>query len=483
MRSVAAAHLAAFAAVQAAAQDAAPREAPLHVELGFERVKLPADEGMGLLGASVLFPLGDSWWAGPAVYGAAGGQRGGLFVGGAELRRQWALPLGWQLGTGLYAGGGGGASAPVGGGLMLRAGLTATHDLGPLRAGVSWSHVRFPSGDIRSSQWGVVLSWDRTFRLFDVRDVGLGQPEGDVTGLGVRRLAATAGTYSLRGTDTRRVGMAGARAEWQPAGSGWIAGLEAAAAASGGAGGYMEILGTTGWRFAPWSQAWPQFTLDARVAIGLGGGGGVPTGGGWIGKGSVGASAQLGGGWRAGVEVGALDGLGTELRARTAQVWLAMDLEPQPGSAAGTVGRNEWSATVQRQTRARRRDGSSAALDTVGMKLNRFIGDHVYLSAQAHSAFAGGAGAYSVGLVGAGLATRPDAGTRFGAEMLVGTAAGGGVDTGGGAIVQTVAWAGWPSSAESQWRLGVGAVKSIRGHLRSPVLELSWTRAFGLGGS
>jgi hypothetical protein len=244
----------------------------------------------------------------------------------------------------------------------------------------------------------------------------------------------------------------------------------------------MEILGTTGWRFAPWPQAWPWLTLDARVAIGLGGGGGVQTGGGWIAKGSLGASADLSSGWRAGVEFGVLDGLGSALRARTAQVWLAMDLEAQPGRAAANVGRNEWSAAVQRQTHAQRRDGSAAPLDTVGMKLNRFVDDNLYLSAQAHSAFAGGAGAYSVGLVGAGLATRPDAGARFGAELLVGAAAGGGVDSGGGAIVQSVAWAGWPTDAQSQWRLGAGAVKSIRGHLRSPVIEVSWTRALGLGG-
>ena len=35
-------------------------------------------------------------------------------------------------------------------------------------------------------------------------------------------------------------------------------------------------------------------------------------------------------------------------------------------------------------------------MQTIGLKLNRFVGDSFYLSAQAHSAFAGGAGAYSV---------------------------------------------------------------------------------------
>ncbi|HET7527907.1 MAG TPA: hypothetical protein VFK10_18340, partial [Burkholderiaceae bacterium] len=101
---------------------------------------------------------------------------------------------------------------------------------------------------------------------------------------------------------------------------------------------------------------------------------------------------------------------------------------------------------------------------------------------QAHSAYAGGAGAYSVGLIGAGLATTPAQGVRFGAELLLGAAGGGGVATGSGAIAQTVGWAGWGVTPESEVRIGVGAVKALRGDLRSGMVELTWTRALGLGG-
>jgi len=71
---------------------------------------------------------------------------------------------------------------------------------------------------------------------------------------------------------------------------------------------------------------------------------------------------------------------------------------------------------------------------------------------------------------------------RFGAELLLGAAGGGGVATGSGAIGQTLAWAGWRVAPESELRVGVGAVKALRGDLRSGVLELTWTRALGLGG-
>jgi hypothetical protein len=473
--------LTAITGLSAAAAEPVLREAPIVVDIGFERLKLPADESMGLLGASVLFPLGDQWWAGPAVYGAASGHRGGLFVGGAELQRRWSLPWDWDLRTGVYAGGGGGAAAPVGGGLMWRAAATLTHQIGPLRGGLSWSHVRFPSGDISSSQLGLVLSWERPFRYFDPQASGSAQPVSSATGLGVQRLAGTASVYSLRGADSRRVGLIGGRAEWPSTPVGVFTGIEAAAAASGGAAGYMEILGNVGWRWMPAPAALP-FALEARASLGLGGGGGLPTGGGPIGKLAIGASTGLGAGWRTGIEVGEVRGLGSPLRAHSAQLWLAMDLEPSAESNPGTISRNEWSATVQHHLHARRNDGSAASLDTVGMKLDRFADEHLYLSVQAHSAFAGGAGAYSIGLVGAGLATSPGLGGRFGAELLIGAAGGGGVATGGGAIVQSMVWAGWAATPESQWRLGVGAVKALRGDLRSAVVEVAWTRSLGLGG-
>jgi hypothetical protein len=341
--------------------------------------------------------------------------------------------------------------------------------------------VRFPSGEISSSQVGLVLSWERPFRYFDASAAGESQPATGPTGLGFQRLAGTVGVYQLRGSDTRRVGLVGGRAEWPPNAHGVYTGIEASAAASGGAAGYMEILGNVGWRWTPAPTV--PIALEARGGLGLGGGGAMPTDGGTIGKVAIGASVDWGRGWRTGVEVGEVRGLGSTLRAHTGQVWLALDLEPPLGApASGTISRNEWSATLQHNLHAQRSDGSTASLDTVGIKFNRFVDEHVYLSAQAHSAYAGGAGAYSIGLIGAGMATAPGTMFRFGAELVFGAAGGGAVASGSGAIAQSIAWAGWSVTPESQLRLGVGAVKALRGDLRSGVLELSWTRALGLGG-
>jgi hypothetical protein len=220
----------------------------------------------------------------------------------------------------------------------------------------------------------------------------------------------------------------------------------------------------------------PRATL--RGALGFGGGGAVPTGGGAIGKLAAGLAWPLGGGITVGAEAGVVRALDAPLRARTAQLWLSMNLEP---AAAALAVRHEWAASMLHYAHSRRVDGSSRDQQLLGLKLNRYLGEHLYLSAQAHSAFAGGAGAYSVGLVGAGVASR-SAGEpwQVGAELLAGAAGGGGVVTGGGAIVQALAWAGWRWRADQQWRVGVGAVRSLRGDLSTPVVDVTWMRAFGL---
>lgn len=469
-----AAALLCVACCNAPALSQTPPAVPLIVSLGAERVRLPADERMGLMGASLLFGAGDDWWFGPAVYGAASGSRGGLFVGGLQVLKRWPLGERWWLHTGVYAGGGGGAAAPVGGGLMWRPELALMRDIGPLSAGLTWSHVRFATGDIRSSQLGALVSWTGDFR-----HLGLSPPAvrgGDRTGLGVDLLAGTATQVRFTDGSDRRIGLVGARAERLA--SGWRWGLEAAAAAQGDAAGYMEILGSLGRDVVLGTDARRAPRLGLRAALGLGGGGAVPTGGGAIGKLAAGLAWPIGHGLTVGAEAGVVRALDAPLRARTAQLWLAMDLEPGAGAPAV---RSEWTATVQHYARARRVDGSTRDLQTIGLKLNRYLNDTVYLSAQAHSAFAGGAGANSVGLVGAGLATAPDAGAwQFGAEALVGASGGGGLVTGGGAIVQGLAWAGWRWRPDQQWRVGLGAVRSLRGELSTPIAELTWVRAFGL---
>ncbi|HEY1391997.1 MAG TPA: hypothetical protein VFV25_01395 [Methylibium sp.] len=464
----------------------AASQMPMSTMLGFEQLRLPGSERLGLVGASLLFRTDSGWWLGPAVYGAATGERGGFFVGGAELQRRWTLVDHTQLVTGLYVGGGGGGAAPVGGGLMLRPALTLLQDFGGWQAGLSLSDVRFPSGDIHSHQLGLLLAWDGSYRYYDTALIG--RPSFDIerSGLGLDRAGITLSQYRL--PDGRHVDLVGVRAEQNDEASGLHGGIEAAAAAKGGAAGYMELLGSLGWEQALLPQALPSLKLGLRGAVGLGGGGGVPNGGGAMAKAAATVGWQLVPGWRLALEAGIVRGWHGLPHERSAQIWLATDLgdshRPSVLGATGEIQRNEWAFSLQHVQHADRKTGGRGSLDTLGLKLDHYLGDSFYLSGQAHSAYAGGAGAYSVGLLGAGLAT-PAADRRWqlGAEVLAGAAGGGGVATGGGAIVQGLGWAAWRVGPSSQLRLGAGKVRSARsGGLNSPLVELAWSQSFGLTG-
>jgi hypothetical protein len=467
----------------ASAADTAPA-IPVSLLTGFETVRLPGHERMGLAAASVLFELQPGLWAGPVTYGAATGRRGGLFVLGGELQQRWALRPGLTLSAGLALGGGGGAAAPVGDGLMIRPSLTLLQTLGPLQAGVSLSQVRFAGTAIRSEQLGLALEWRGDFTHQPLASVGERMAAGTRSGLGFDRIALTGAQMRLRGDTRLDVALVGTRLTQRLGDGGTLWGVEAAAAVQTAQSGYMEILGHLGqeWTLADGWQA------GVRGAAGLGGGGAVPTGGGLMARAEGTLSARLAPGWQAGAALGRIVGRDPALRGTRAELWLSADLEPDaaPGTPgrSGTVARAEWGATLQHIDGATRRDGSTRAIETMGLALHRWIGPHTYLSGQAHSAYGGGVGAYSVGLVGGGWATAPvRGGWQAGAEALLGGAGGGGVQGVNGAIVQAQLWAARGfAGTDSALRVGLGSSGALRGGEHRSLLSLSWVTAFGQTG-
>ncbi len=217
------------AAAQPAQAPAGPalHTLPARVTLGLERVNLPGDEGMGLIGANYLLEMRPGWWLGPALYGAATGRRGGLFTWGAEGQRRWRLDERWALAAGLYAGGGGGAGAPVGGGLMLRPHVDLMVDFGPWATGLTASQVRFPSGQIDSVQFGWQVELRSGFVFTRPGHHGEAVPFDGLGGMGADRIDAVLGRYgsgSGKGTSLSQVGIRVERqlgpclpARWRPA--------------------------------------------------------------------------------------------------------------------------------------------------------------------------------------------------------------------------------------------------------------------------
>ena len=469
---------------------AAPlRSLDARVRLNGEFIHLPGHERMGLAGLTELLNFGGEWWAGPAVYGAAAGKRGGFFVPGVE--GAWSHPFNdWlAVDTGLFVGGGGGGNAPVGGGLMLRPHLDVVFSLPGFYTGPTLSQVWFPNGQIKSHQVGWMVNFDSSFRYRPASFTGA-STDGSATGLGFDHVDAMVtfakphGSISTAGTPlTQRIGFVGLRAERVVDGPLW-AGIETAGAASGGVAGYAEVLATAGLRFPVVSD---RLSLGVRASAGLGGGGAIDTGGGILVKAAAGATLRLTDTLGIGAELGVVDApRHAHYKATTAAVSLNWALDVPQGDLGswlkvnpGTPTRMEFGAGAERY-RAARKDGRTETLEAVVVQINRFVAPNLYVTGQAHSAFAGGAGAYSVGLFGVGGQLPVGQRLRLGVEALGGAAGGGGVDTKGGAVLQGRAYADVALTDSLSLRLAAGKIKAIQGGLNAPVVDAALVFSFGV---
>ncbi|WP_418314943.1 hypothetical protein [Piscinibacter sakaiensis] len=463
---------------------------PAEARLSIERLELPKNEGMTLVGTSYTVDVGGGLAFGPAIFGAASGERGGLFSLGGELswRQRIAGPLKAEIG--FYAGGGGGGNLAVRDGLVTRPHLDLLYDFGAYNVGISWSRVRFVGTPLDSRQVGLVLSTNTTFGYVP-RDrmnaplASIGRP-----GAGFDRMQAVIGVYQPRGNNTRAsggklpdsLGYAGIRAERAFNGiSYW--GLEANVGAQGGVTGYAEYLATVGVESGIGDQT---FTLGGRLALGMGGGGDVSTGGGLLGKAALYSAVRLTRDLAAGVEVGvtrAPQGNFKAVHGSASLMWIFDDAGNVFSPSRTT--RMDFSAGIE-QFDAGRRDGTTRPLKAVVLKGSRFLDRNLYVTGQAHSAYDGNAGGYAAGLFGFGWQTPlggPTGPTWYaGLEALTGAGGGGGVDVRGGALVQGNAYVGFDIGPSSSLRFTVGKLRSQRGTVDATVADVALVFSFGLAG-
>jgi hypothetical protein len=457
---------------------------PAEVRLGYERLRLPGDEHMGLLGTSYLIDLGNGFQAGPAAYGAITGQRGGLFIVGAEAGWRYRLAGPLELDLGAFAGGGGGGAAPVGGGLMLRPHVDLLWNLGGIKAGISASRTRFPNGQIESHQFGLVVSVPTEFRFVDRDRIGTPVAISGRSGMGFDRIQAVLGIYKPRsgsrrnsgGELTQKIGFVGTRLE-RAIDDHLYWGIEAAGAATGGVAGYAEYLALAGTETTFWGNT---LTLGARGALGMGGGGDINVGGGLLMKAGVYGTLRLSRSLGLSIEGGytrAPQGSFRALHGSASLVWVLDD--PSDVTAPPRNVRTDWVLGGERY-KAARRDGTVRDLQLVALKVSRFVTPSIYLTGQAHSGWGGGAGGYTVGLFGVGGQLHLSPRVHVGAEALIGAAGGGGVDTQGGALVQPMAYVGVDLTRDFALRIGAGRIKSLKGALNANVIEASLVFSFGV---
>lgn len=455
----------------------------------FSQASLPVGMGrLGLAGFSLLRDGPGGFYLGPSLQAALRGERGGFFAAGLEGGLRAGLTPRLSVDGALFLGGGGGWSAPVGGGLMLRPRLGLVWEAGAARLGLGLAHLRFPNGEIRSTQ--AYVTWERRFSTLRLTSLPTGAEPWWPAGVAVHlepeslelhlsRYENPAGFYPYsRGDRSPTRELLGVT--WRHLGQGpFFYQVAASAAARGGTAGYMEVLGGVGARrFLDSGQRW---ALRATLSAGSGGGGGIGTGGGFLVKAEAGLQYQVTPALHLFLEAGRVAAPSVPLRATTFSVGTGFTLGsvtpgrdpdaapvPEPSALQWRV-----SSGFQRYASVPRRQGEPAGpLEQFAFKGEVLLTDSFYLTAQSAWATGGGAGAWATGFLGLGAQTPAFHGHRLRVELAAGGGGGGGVESQGGALVQALA--GWNWDASRSWGIHCmgGRVRAPQGGLSTSVLEL-----------
>lgn len=456
----------------------------------YEEIKLPGQEKMGWVGGNLLFDVAGPLRLGVASYGALRGQRGGFITLGAAGEVRQRLNERWSTHAGLYIGAGGGRDglSLAGGGLMLRGDVGISYQTAHGVLGLGLSHVRFPSGTIRSTQ--PYLHYEYPFySLVAPYDAPATNASGNSStshwntrsqewSLVATRAHIPAHVVQVDGrpqhASLQLMGL-----EWlQYLSPNWFTKIEAQGAVSGQSNGYMQILAGGGYRL-PVSE---RTALKLHAALGPAGGGNVDTGGGLLLDAGLSLQHRIGRQTAVELTLSKTRAPSASFQSRSLGIKLSRLLDVPAATSGQTVPWSELQGFDTTPLRIRaahqsyhgadpqwRNRNADSAVHNLGIQLDYFVTDHWFLTGQGFAAYAGKAGAYMTGQVGAGV--HWPLSERWFAELegLVGAAGGGGLAVGGGLVGQANLSLGYQFSPALSVLASVGHAAAANGPFRAHV--------------
>ena len=469
------------------------------LRFSYEEIDMPdAGEKMGLYGIGAYEKLNPWLYGGITAYGAATGRRGGFFTGGYTLGIETHLTDNWILDAGGYAGAGGGGAAGDGGGLHIRPHIGLKYDFNWGLLGLNYTYVEFPNGDISSD--AIALSMDFPFSSLinnsEVNGITSVDYFGEEwTNLSRHRshLAARFRAYSpVTGSKTtsgrnldNTLGLVGVEYAYF-LDKNWFATFETAGAASGGVGGYAELLAGLGYRL-PLTKN-DRLAILPALTIGGTGGGDVGTGGGFVTRANLGLEYRLStdlslifdGGYLTAPD-GNFDAQYLGLNLAYVMETFAQDQKGAPLVETDLIKTTKWRFRPAHQWYfdAQRKGGSSRDMQLLGGKIDWLGGDWWYLTGQGLSAYGGGAGGYSEGHWGLGILGPSWNNLRLYGEMLIGAGGGGGVDSGSALLYKPSVGMEYNFKKYLSLQTGIGKVISKEGSLDANTFEASLVWRFG----
>ena len=472
---------------------------PTAIRMTYESLSLPGGEKMGMLGADLLVSVNDHLRLGVGTYGALRGERGGFITLGVEGELQQRINASWMSHAGLFvgAGGGHGSNALSGGGLMLRGDLGVTYQSkGYGNIGFGVSHVRFPSGDVTSTQ--PYIQYEYPFNSLLVA----GWPDAPTLDRSVRLdpVQASANEFGLVGRHYQFASSA-VRDNGQPQTSSmqlvgvewlsylnerWFLKVESEGAMGGENNGYMQILLGGGYRL-PITRS---TSLKLHVAAGPAGGGGADTGGGLLLDAGLGLQQNI----SKNLAIELLAGGVTAPSHSFEALNLALKFNYQfglPDVSSSAISWNTLGDFDTEQLRVRltnqtyfkadpnwRNRSINQEVSNLGVQVDYFVSPHLFMTGQGLAAYAGDAGAYMTGQVGLGTQWDLTQHWFIEGEALIGAAGGGGLAVGGGLVAQANASLGYRLSNALSIIATAGHIEAPRGDFKANVAGVSLAYQF-----
>lgn len=470
---------------------------PTAWRLTSETFKLPGGEKMGMMAGDLLFDVSDKLRLGVGTYGAVRGTRGGFITLGVEGEVRQRLSPDLIGHAGLFVGGGGGRGGYTlsGGGLMLRGDVGLTYETaGYGNFGFGVSNVRFPSGVIVSTQ--PYLQYEYPFYSLLGSGWAAFSPGSAETGAVQPRnneFAVVARSYKIPSSVVLDTGqpqhgsMQLLGVEWLSyLDKRWFLKLESEGAMGGQNNGYMQILAGGGYRL-PLARG---TALKFHAAAGPAGGGSVDTGGGLLLDTGVSLQQNLTKRTALELSVGEVRAPSRSFKARS----LALKMNYRFGLPGVSSKAPSWNAlrdydaehlrirladqTYFKAAPQWRNRSVDQPVSNLGVQLDYFVSPHWFVTGQGLTAYAGNAGAYMTGQVGAGTQWLMSERWFVEGEALLGAAGGGGLAVGSGLVGQANASLGYRLSKSLSVMATAGRINALPGNFKANVAGVSLAYQF-----
>ncbi len=454
-------------------------------KIDFLSIKMPGNESnMDFTGLHYNLKLNDWSYAGVGFYSAVGGIRGGFFTLGINAGIQQKITEKLFIDTGFHFGGGGGVSAPDGGGAFILPHLNLGYDFKHFSTTAGYSYINFfDGGAINSSQFNIAVQIPLSFQTTNFKERENSFTVGNFKNsswnilsnrisllVHLNNLAVTKGTYK-----DKTIHLAGFELNSYLNKNVFFF-VKADGAYHGIKAGYMDLFLGGGYHL---SMNKNRTNILAKFGVGAGGGGGVDTKGGFLIYPDISIEQKLFDNIYVSINKGYLMTPDSHFTSSTLGFGLKYYIDKDGITSKEkefSTGKFKGLEAIIKQDlylNATRDRGFNQNMHQISLQINFFLNKYIYGAGQTSFANFGGAGAYAEGIVGLGVQSNTffNNTTSIFAQVLGGAAGGGGISTGQGLIVKPSMGINYKLTNKLNLRGGLGYVKARGGSLSSAYLN------------